>query len=904
MEKKKIKMFIFTLGIALCYCLSFSKIISLIKIGGSNIETSETSTFFYPKASLTTDFDLPWVYSNGIPIYAGSGNQQYPQICSDDNGGAIIVWLDSRGGSLKEIYAQRIDYRGISQWTDEGVLVCTTCEEHEQPQICSDGKGGVIITWMDDRSVIDIYAQYINSSGDVQWIANGISICTGMWPKEDLQICSDGEEGAIITWIEDRDLMSNYQIYAQKVNSSGVVQWNINGELISTTGTYNRFPQLCSDQEGGAIITWIESVNFDIYARYINFEGVLQSLEDIPICTENNAQLYPKICSDENGGAIITWQDHRSGNGIYAQRINSNGDTQWINNGSLISDWSSSSTRPEICPDGNSGAIITWSQDNTNIYVQRINFTGDIQWATNGIPICLAIDYQQDPQIASDGNEGAFITWNDHRNVDSDIYAQQVNSTGHIQGPTNGFPICIALNVQAGSQICSGERGNAIITWFDDRFGTYDIFGQKIRETPSIIMTSPRNKTYSEPMDGYYPATYGFESFKPGDTPVGPNWDTLFIGIEPYVMEEIGGHRNVVYTHDNRSGGSGTFGNLEHFFNKPHANGSIEWWWYIPSDYGSSNFYYVKWRDSTNTVAITLGTVNDHFQDSYGNVQLYETEKWYHHRIIFDCETGINGQYSWYIDGILVRSNQEMMVDVNDLNGFDIAGGGPTIGAGIFDAFGYSWDLNYNVGDNLNEGILLSFETPIDFDSTSYSLDGQDTVSIIGNTVLPMLIDGSHTIKVLGNDSLGYLFQSKRENFAIDTEIPELLIHSPNQDDIFGMVSPKFNISIIDENQVSSWYTLDDGVTNISFTVTEGYIDQDAWSAASNGAINITFYVKDIGDHLIYKEITVIKRVTNGGGTDEEFPLSASILITALSSGAIVSSVFILWERRKRMSQK
>ena len=891
MEKKKIKIVIFTLGIALCYFLSFSK------IGGSNLETSETNTFFYPKASLPNDFDLPWAYSNGIPIYAGSENQQYPQLCSDGNGGAIIVWLDGRGGTLKEIYVQMIDYRGISQWTDEGVLICTTSEEHERPQICSDGKGGAIITWMDDRVVTDIYAQYINSSGNIQWAANGIPICSGMWPKEDPQICSDGEGGAIITWSEDRDLMSNYQIYAQRVNSSGIVQWIINGEHISTTGTYNLFPQICSNGEGGAIITWGESTNMDIYARSINFEGVLQSIEDIPICTENNAQLYQKICSDENGGAIITWQDRRSGNDIYAQRINSSGDSQWINNGSLISDWSSSSTRPEICPDGNGGAIITWSQGSTNIYAQRINFTGDIQWATNGIPICLAISNQQDPQIASDGNEGAFITWIDYRNVDADIYAQQVNSTGHIQGPTNGFPICIAKNVQAGSQICSGGRGNAIIIWFDGRLGTYDIFGQKIRERPSIKIKSPKNKTYTEPMDGYYLATYGFESGRIGAVP--NDWNDFSTGTCTSQIDVIYKNHTRILKLTDMDGNNAMVEN--NFISQ--ISGTIEFWLLTKN---ISLRTYMVFRNSSDQIPFYLAVHQTFLKILYDNPLIsvdvpIAVDQWYHIKTFFNCTAR---KVSVWINGDLKLDNGDFFANVSTLDKLQFyTNDAESNYISYFDAIGYSWDPNYNIGDNLNEGILLSFETPIDLDSTSYSLDGQDTLSTLGNTVLPMLIDGPHTIKVFGNDSLGYLFHSKIENFVIDTEIPELLIHSPNQDEIFGLVSPKFNITIIEENLVSSWYTLDGGATNISFTLTEGYIDQDAWSAASSGAINITFYVKDIADNLIFKEITIIKRITDDGKKDEAFPLIASILITALSSGAIVSSIFIFWERRKRMSQ-
>ncbi|MHA1377088.1 MAG: hypothetical protein ACTSRG_01785 [Candidatus Helarchaeota archaeon] len=44
-----------------------------------------------------------------------------------------------------------------------------------------------------------------------------------------------------------------------------------------------------------------------------------------PICTRSGSQEHPRICSDESGGAIIAWTD----GDIYAQRINSTGHIQW-----------------------------------------------------------------------------------------------------------------------------------------------------------------------------------------------------------------------------------------------------------------------------------------------------------------------------------------------------------------------------------------------------------------------------------------------------------------------------------------------------------------------------------------------------------------------------------------------
>lgn len=85
--------------------------------------------------------------------------------------------------------------------------------------------------------------------------------------------------------------------------------------------------------------------------------------------------------------------------------------------------------------DGSGGAIVAW-QDNRSgdwdIYAQRIDGSGAVQWASGGVPICLAPDYQWFPRIVGDGVGGAVISWSDLRNgSDYDIYAQKVDHDGN-----------------------------------------------------------------------------------------------------------------------------------------------------------------------------------------------------------------------------------------------------------------------------------------------------------------------------------------------------------------------------------------------------------------------------------------------------------------------------------------
>ncbi|HUX98786.1 MAG TPA: hypothetical protein VMV49_04485, partial [Candidatus Deferrimicrobium sp.] len=333
--------------------------------------------------------------SNGTPICIENNIQSNPQICSDGAGGAIITWKDSRTDVYSRIYAQRINASGAVQWTTNGVAICININGQMAPMICSDGTGGAIITWIDWRSGSrSIYAQRVDASGVVQWTANGVAISASTF-ELNLQLCSDGAGGAIITWEDSRS--SNIDIYAQRVDGNGVVKWTSNGVAITNIAYHQQYPQICSDGVGGAIITWEDrgSNTYNIYAQRINGSGAIKwAANGIAICTANNAQYKPQICSDGAGGALITWEDTRNGPyDIYAQHINASGTSQWAANGIAVCAANNGQYSPKICSDGAGGALITWGDNRSNnldIYAQRIDATGMMLWAANGTAACKA----------------------------------------------------------------------------------------------------------------------------------------------------------------------------------------------------------------------------------------------------------------------------------------------------------------------------------------------------------------------------------------------------------------------------------------------------------------------------------------------------------------------------------
>jgi len=444
---------------------------------------------------------------NGVGVRTGEENPAInPQITSDGAGGAVITWRDWRSGRW-DIYAQRINSSGIPLWTGDGLGVRNASPfDAYGPQITSDGAGGAIVTWEDYRSGIktDIYAQRINSSGNCLWTADGLGVRTAAADRAIYpQITSDGAGGAIIVW-QDYRSGSKSDIYAQRVNSSGIPLWTADGVGVRTAAPNDVYhPQITSDGDGGAVIAWQDhrsGSTWDIYAQRINANGnCLWTADGVGVRTAaaNNAR-YPQITSDGAGGAVIAWEDYRSGSkwDIYAQRINANGTTLWTADGVGVRTASMfDAAKSRITSDGAGGAVIAWEDGRSgskwDIYAQRINASGTCLWTADGVGMrpTEASDARY-PQITTDGVGGAVIVWQDYRSSRSGIYAQRINANGTCIWTADGVEVREPASTIAQSpQIDSDGSGGAVIAWDDERSGItnkVDIYAQRIKATYTI----------------------------------------------------------------------------------------------------------------------------------------------------------------------------------------------------------------------------------------------------------------------------------------------------------------------------------------------------------------------------------------------------------------------------------
>ncbi|MFX0074809.1 MAG: hypothetical protein ACFE96_05170 [Candidatus Hermodarchaeota archaeon] len=559
-----------------------------------------------------------------------------------------------------------------------------------------------------------------------------------------------------------------------KYNVSGHLQWNITwggsqfdtATSIDIDSTHNFYigglSQSFGDTDGDAFLVkfdsnWVEQWN--------TTWGGSDTEEVGCVHVDNNDNIYISGRSDS--------LDPTPAEGdAYLNKYNISGDLLWTRS------WGGSYTQ------GASG-IATDSQDGVYIVcmtfghpassgkgaIVKYNSEGIYQWeeiwGVNGV----YANYMY--RIIIDSNDDLYISGTTRsyglpNNNDAILFNYDTN------GNQNWYKIWSEYEWDLSFGLCMDSYSNIYLVGDTKSYtiGENDILLLKyafVNNTRVITINTPENKTYTEPMKGYFPATHGFENELEGTSGTAikfVDYTTISSNCEVEIYDEYQGHKKVLRLHDgNTLGGA----RAQHNLLSTHTTGSIEWWWLAPTS-GANGMAFHLHEGIMGTHAGRLLIRNGYFEDMEDNIiQAYTTNRWYHHKIVFNT---LSDTYDWYLDGILVVNGGDFENPVANIGSINIKGGWNSIGSCFIDAIGFSWDSDYSVGDNEDEGLLLSYTNTTNLDWIAYSLDEGPNITIIGNNVITLPENGIHSIIIKGITSIGTFTESNLQTFTIDI-LPE-----------------------------------------------------------------------------------------------------------------------------------
>ncbi|MCK5772570.1 MAG: hypothetical protein KAH57_02155 [Thermoplasmata archaeon] len=523
--------------------------------------------FTMPDDVDSMSFDPRWDVDGNRTVVCNATLDQYLLgSIGDGEGGMIVVWVDYRLDDSADTYVQRLSADGTPLWGENGLLISDFDFDQEDSQIVSDGAGGAIVLWPGSSGLgDDLFAQRVGHNGDLLWGEEGLIVCGAEEGQLYAKMISDGSGGAIFTWGDTRD--GGYDIYAQRIDGDGALLWEENGTAICTMFGDQARPEITSDGAGGAILTWRDTryVASDIFTQRVNRSGEVQWTEDgVEICSGSGPHWYPKIFEDGSGGAVITWQDGRDGLNIYAQRVNATGAPLWGENGKAVCTASDDQVEPIVVVDSSGHSIIAWVDNremDMDIYAQRMSPEGDILWEENGTVVCTAAESQGNVDMLADGSGGVFLVWSDYRAKSAkELYTQHVGPDGMMYWMENGINVLIGPNNLANPRLAEDGKGGIFIAWEgNDPISDRDIYarhiGMVITSTepqaefdedslPVFDMTSNEdwNATWSLTSDAdcfWIDPQTGLVSGMPDNTHVGIHWINIHVENNEWMWDSL-----------------------------------------------------------------------------------------------------------------------------------------------------------------------------------------------------------------------------------------------------------------------------------------------------------------------------------------------------------------------------
>jgi len=259
----------------------------------------------------------------GIPVSLADGIQISLNIVKDGVDGAYLIWQDNRGSGGTDIYGTHILSNGTiaDGWDADGNAIAAENGAQNKHTFWDDPNGGAVLAWMDNRDPDDIciYIQQIESDGELNWGDGGLLLTHVDGESNSVKICPDGtDSGFIFSWRYKTD-DSDGDVKAQRIDLNGNKLWDSNGVVVYSGSGIQKNPRVATVAGGGAFVVWEDgrnSVDYkDIYGQKLDINGNLQWNSDgVVVCDADLDQENPRLMKDSNGGCFVVWDDVRNEN--------------------------------------------------------------------------------------------------------------------------------------------------------------------------------------------------------------------------------------------------------------------------------------------------------------------------------------------------------------------------------------------------------------------------------------------------------------------------------------------------------------------------------------------------------------------------------------------------------------
>jgi hypothetical protein len=238
---------------------------------------------------------------------------------------------------------------------------------------------------------------------------------------------------------------------------------------------------MAPDGLGGAFAAWTQATQPDqVYLTHVGPTGQLLWPVPLHVAPSSKFQSGPILAPDGQGGVFVLWVENYTSGALSEVRV-----SRITGDGTAASGWPLFRTVFEgsiyhVCgavPDDAGGVMFLWTSywagpsfaTDGGLYAQRIDAAGTLLWGTAGLEIRAPDNSLEPARVVGDGSGGIIAAWSEDRFGSYDIFAQRVSSAGTALWTAGGAPVCAAAGTQSRVALSADGTGGAIVAWTDQR---------------------------------------------------------------------------------------------------------------------------------------------------------------------------------------------------------------------------------------------------------------------------------------------------------------------------------------------------------------------------------------------------------------------------------------------------
>ncbi len=446
---------------------------------------------------------------------------------ADNNNNCILTFTDIRSGGTINPFAYMISSAGVQMWGPNGITLSDSINSFQpNPKVVQTSDGNYVFFWRIGSGPQKLALQKINAAGVKQWGASPVIWTSGTTENYDWPAIVPSDNGSVILMFSGYTgsfiSPSNYRIYSQKVSSTGARVWNATQDTVYSLGRVSGFytPRLFSDGNSGAVYCWHDdrnSVNLTTgYVQRKNSSGAIQfPVNGTAVSGNSSNNHFAPVAAymPATGETFVAWQEANGGQtqvGFYAQKINASGTRMWGSDGIAIQSLGTDQVVAYTVMTKDTSAIICFNQSaaggNNIIKATKMGTSGAYLWPGNIVTAgSITSSKIRLNSVIYPANSNSILCWQDKRNDGGGIYAQNIKfdgTFGSLVGTGNissNIPERFELDQNYPNPFNPVTRIRYSITERADvNISVYDILGNKVSE---IVNSAHNSGTYEAGFD-------------------------------------------------------------------------------------------------------------------------------------------------------------------------------------------------------------------------------------------------------------------------------------------------------------------------------------------------------------------------------------------------------------------